>query len=1192
MRLLPLLLLLVPAAAHAAPLFAAVAAWAGAVGAVGAVGAMAVVDTVITIVSLASSVYGAVASRRKAKHALADQRAAYNASLTERSITAVNAAPPWRVIYGEAIVGGDIVAMFTSDKTGYRESGATYTKPDALKHLVIHVASHEVEDIVEMYIDGVAIGAVDGDGWATSGEFYRASKPGFRSTTIGGGGYVDVSPAVVSILTATYLQGTGLDQYAVDFTPTLSNGNTRISGTVGGVVGYTISTSSGTVRWTKHLGSSSQTVDTYLNSVKPSQWTANHRLRGRAYVTVTLDLEEPRFQAGPPQITFKVKGKKLYDPRTSLTTYSKNPALCIRDYITAPYGLGCSAAEVDDASVIAAANACDADITFLWTVNGASADFVGDKYTCNGVIISEGHNKEQTLDALCMSMAGTASYGAAWTLHAGVWAAPVMTLNDDDLHGQIEVVQAGAAIDDLFNGVRAQHVPAGSATAIDVQPYQNSTFITDDGQELWADVAFPFTDNPARVRNICRILVERNRQSLVIKYPAKLKAWPVQVGDRVTVNSAEYGFSSKTFRVTDWNFSLHGAVVLTLQEDVAEVYDQADAAISDEAPNTTLPSPWSVAAITGLTCTSDDTTAIFGSGNRIIPRVKVSWTQAASPYVKEAGGKIEVSWRRVTDTWSTQDEPGDSTSTYITGPNNGDRIVVSVRARNSFGQWSDPAYASCTVSGALRIVEVKDRSGNVILGDGSQLPASFASRDGFFEDFQSNAALAMWENINGGGELTLVTVSDGEGGGLALRVGNNSGNDQAWLVHKGLIPHDQNSLYRFTVRVRRLSGSGLFYAGFAGLAADGVTLVNIYGDNSHSIQHYVCAAAYSPGSTWVTYAGYIKGRAATGGTASANPDSPAQVHNDVRWMRPLLLCGYNGEPGQYEVDYYKIERVDDWRDAMLTAEAAQATADGKIETFWQTSAPGSASEGDIWFDTDDGYKQYRWTSGAWVVAADTRIGTAIADAAAAQATADGKVVTFVQTSTPTAEGVGDLWFDSDDGYKLYRWNGSSWVAYQYGTSALAAGSAADVQTTITDDDYTKTWAPSYPSSDTRTVTDWSWTNNTGRAATVEINYRSRCTLYWTGSGSYSFSSQHSLEVRIDSALQVGPTAVIGVSPLLTSSSTSASLYTNHATSVSVAAGSTLNVKDTVGLYQSNAVSGCTARLVTAGATLRATVVKA
>ena len=49
---------------------------------------------------------------------------------------------------------------------------------------------------------------------------------------------------------------------------------------------------------------------------------------------------------------------------------------------------------------------------------------------------------------------------------------------------------------------------------------------------------------------------------------------------------------------------------------------------------------------------------------------------------------------------------------------------------------------------------------------------------------------------------------------------------------------------------------------------------------------------------------------------------------------------------------------------------------------------------------------------------------------AAQATADSKNKTFRQTSAPTAEATGDLWIDTDDGNKAYRWSGSAWVEIQ------------------------------------------------------------------------------------------------------------------------------------------------------------------
>lgn len=111
--------------------------------------------------------------------------------------------------------------------------------------------------------------------------------------------------------------------------------------------------------------------------------------------------------------------------------------------------------------------------------------------------------------------------------------------------------------------------------------------------------------------------------------------------------------------------------------------------------------------------------------------------------------------------------------------------------------------------------------------------------------------------------------------------------------------------------------------------------------------------------------------------------------------------------------------------ALTDAANAQATADGKIDTFYQTAAP-SGSVGDLWFDTDDGNKQYRHNGTNWVAVQDAGIGQAISDAAGAQATADGKVVTFVGELTPTAEGVGDLWYKASD-KTLRRWNGSAWA---------------------------------------------------------------------------------------------------------------------------------------------------------------------
>ena len=111
--------------------------------------------------------------------------------------------------------------------------------------------------------------------------------------------------------------------------------------------------------------------------------------------------------------------------------------------------------------------------------------------------------------------------------------------------------------------------------------------------------------------------------------------------------------------------------------------------------------------------------------------------------------------------------------------------------------------------------------------------------------------------------------------------------------------------------------------------------------------------------------------------------------------------------------------------AIADAATAQGTADGKVVTFIQASAPTADGTGDLWFDSDDGNKLYRWSGAAWVEVQDDDIAQAISDALNAQTTADGKITTFYQASAPTAEGVGDLWHDTDDG-KSYRWDGTDW----------------------------------------------------------------------------------------------------------------------------------------------------------------------
>jgi phage minor structural protein len=154
--------------------------------------------------------------------------------------------------------------------------------------------------------------------------------------------------------------------------------------------------------------------------------------------------------------------------------------------------------------------------------------------------------------------------------------------------------------------------------------------------------------------------------------------------------------------------------------------------------------------------------------------------------------------------------------------------------------------------------------------------------------------------------------------------------------------------------------------------------------------------------------------------------------------------------------------------AKANAATAQATADGKNTAYYQTVQPtgGVYKANDIWYDTDDGYKMYYYNGTTWVSvffgtnvfadnaitadkiadAVNTAISNAqaradlgVANAATSQTTANGKNKVYYQTTIPTGGTyiLGDVWFDTDDGYKMYVHNGASFTASQFGTDAIA-----------------------------------------------------------------------------------------------------------------------------------------------------------
>lgn len=430
------------------------------------------------------------------------------------------------------------------------------------------------------------------------------------------------------------------------------------------------------VRVKKHLGTANDPADASLIEEVPTNWSAEHLLRGFAYTVVRIDLNQADFQGGLPQINAIIKGKKLYDPRTATTVWSDNPALCIYDYLTQDYGRGQPTSNLVTQSFIDAADACDEVIT------------VGKRYTCNGSFKTN-QDPKQVLDALSDSMCGFTYQSGGWNIDAGVYSAPVMSLTEDDLVGGVSI-NISSSLADTFNSITGQFSnPDKNYVVTDFTPYKNATYIQDDEEELFTDFTLHYTNTNQRCQNISRIVVERARQGLMVTMPCTLKAWPLQCGDRVSVTNVTFGWYNKVFRVIDWSFNTTAPVELVLQEDAPEVYDEADAVTSDQSPNTNLPNPFDVA--TPVMVVSD---SVVINAEQVITVLTVEITSETAQLVR-----YEVQAKLSTDTQYINLGQASGNKFELLGAYDGLTYNVRARAINALNAASQYATTNRQVVG-------------------------------------------------------------------------------------------------------------------------------------------------------------------------------------------------------------------------------------------------------------------------------------------------------------------------------------------------------------------------------------------------------------------------------------------------------------------------------------------------------------
>ncbi len=375
-------------------------------------------------------------------------------------------------------------------------------------------------------------------------------------------------------------------------------------------------------------------------------WTQDHKLQGVAYAYFRMEFDADAFPNGVPEITCIIKGKKVYDPRSSSTAWSDNPALCLRDYITSTsYGLGEGSASIDDDAVTVAADVCQYKNYDVNNADPASTKTGGLRFTMDGSFTTAVTPHDHMMDMLT-AMAGLIWYGQGkWRMKAGHYVAPTVTFTEDDLRSNVQVSTRHSRRDN-FNTVKGVfRGPATDYQPTDYAEVTNAAFRTADNNQISTyDVDLPFTDSFDIARRLALITLERNRQQLTVQVSLGMRAFQVQVGDIVKMTIARFGWTNKEYEVVQWTFGLQEdndlRCNLVLREISASVFDDISDGIVYERDNTTLLSPFEVPPV--AIATSNEYGGVFKVvSDKLLRELQLDVTAADASRID----RVEVQYR-------------------------------------------------------------------------------------------------------------------------------------------------------------------------------------------------------------------------------------------------------------------------------------------------------------------------------------------------------------------------------------------------------------------------------------------------------------------------------------------------------------------------------------------------------------------
>lgn len=307
-----------------------------------------------------------------------------------------------------------------------------------------------------------------------------------------------------------------------------------------------------------------------------------------------------------------------------------------------------------------------------------------------GGVIDSATDLSENMTNLVNSMAGRAiNIGGFWTLLAGAWRSPDITLGISDMRGAMGM-KNGLSMSESFNVVKGKFNGAVSYYQdTDYPPARYPQFIADDnGIEASKELPLPFTDRPTTAQRIAKIELFRGRQGISFTNDFTTAGLQVQPGDNVALDVERLGWDGKYFEITNFGFDLSDGKIITrlaLRETAQAIFDwSAGEAISfDPAPNTNIPNIFNVLPAQSVSYNSRATDTRDGD---VLYTLTLEWALHPDAFVREFGDyEIQYKLSASPDWLPSFFVDGSLVETDVVAASINTLYDLRIRARNNLG---------------------------------------------------------------------------------------------------------------------------------------------------------------------------------------------------------------------------------------------------------------------------------------------------------------------------------------------------------------------------------------------------------------------------------------------------------------------------------------------------------------------------